>query len=99
AADLLDDSAVLVAHRRRLGDLLNAAVGPEVGSADAARRNPDDGVGGLPDSGDFALFEPEVARSVENGSLHAGGSPRPGVRISLADGARHVDHSCIDRLR
>src|SRR5581483_9907111 len=44
AADLLDDADVLVAHRGRLGDRIDAAVGPQVGPADAGRRQPDDGI-------------------------------------------------------
>src|SRR5438477_271142 len=38
AADLFDDAAVLVAHRRRLGGRVNAAVGPQVGAAHAGGR-------------------------------------------------------------
>jgi hypothetical protein len=58
-ADLFDDADVLVAHRHRLGTGL-AAVGPQVGSADAGRRQSDDGVGRLDDGGVVSLFETDV---------------------------------------
>ena len=44
SADLFDDAAVLVPHRRRLGNRLDAAVRPQVRSADACGRDADDGV-------------------------------------------------------
>src|SRR5882762_2757030 len=71
ATDLLDDAAVLVPHRGGLGDLVDAAVAPEVGPADARRGHLDDGVRRLDDPRDFALLETHIARSVQNSSSHA----------------------------
>ena len=71
AADLLDDAAVLVPHRRRLGDRLDAAIGPQVGPAHAGGRDPDDGIGRLDDLRVIALLETHVARPVENRYFHS----------------------------
>ena len=45
AADLLDDTGVLVAHRGRPVDGIDPAVGPQVRAAHAGRGEPDDRVG------------------------------------------------------
>src|SRR5207302_1220520 len=50
-ADIFDDAYVLVSHRRRPVDGLDAAVGPQVGPADTRGRETDDGVGRLLDLG------------------------------------------------
>src|SRR5947208_4192312 len=71
AADLLNDPAVLVAERCRLGQRLDAAVGPEVGPAHARGRHPDDRIRRLRDPRLFALLETHVARCIQNGSSHA----------------------------
>ena len=85
-ADLLDDADVLVAHRRVV-DGLDAAVGPQVGPADAGRGQPDDRVGRLDDLRVFALLDPDVAGGVHDDSTHdfctpsiekAGSPDRPG---------------------
>src|SRR3712207_7086295 len=47
AADLLDGADVLMAHRGRPFDRLDAAVGPEVRAAHAGEGQSDDGVGRL----------------------------------------------------
>lgn len=70
APDLLDHTAVLVAHRNGCRKCLNAAVRPQVGSADARGGQADDRVGGLNDGRLRAIFESDVARTVENSSLH-----------------------------
>jgi hypothetical protein len=70
-ADLLDDAAVLVPHRRRLGERANTAVGPQVGPADAGGRDPDDGIGWLDNLGLVALLEAHVAWNVKNSSFHS----------------------------
>src|SRR5271166_5457195 len=49
AADLFDDAAILVAHRHRRFDVVQATEGPKVRAADAGRRQADDGVGRLED--------------------------------------------------
>src|SRR5258708_6529161 len=70
AADLLDDATILVPHRRRFLHRANAAIAPQVRSADACSREADDGVRWFGDLrfGDF--FETYVAGSVKNCSAH-----------------------------
>src|SRR5206468_3069584 len=69
-ADLLDDAAVLVPHRGRLGDRVGAAVGPQVGPAHAGGRDPDDGIRRLDDGRGVALLETYITRAVEDSSSH-----------------------------
>src|SRR5437867_2145082 len=71
AADLRDDAAVLVPHRPRLIDRLNAAVGPQVGSAHAGGRKPDDSIRRLDDRRFGALLEAHVAGGVDDCSSHS----------------------------
>jgi hypothetical protein len=59
-ADLLDDADVLVSHHLVVGRL-DAAVGPQVGPADAGRRQPDDRVRLLDDLRVLTLLDPDVA--------------------------------------
>ena len=66
AADLLDDADVLVAHRRRPVDGLDAAVGPQVRPADAGRRRRMIGVGRLDDRRVVALLDADVAGGVQD---------------------------------
>src|SRR5439155_23031095 len=66
APDLLDDTAVFVSERRRRGHRLEAAIRPQVRSADAGRRDSDDGVGRLHDLRLVALLESHIARPIEN---------------------------------
>src|SRR5919206_3441233 len=70
AADLLDDADVLVAHRGRPVDRLDAAVGPEVRAAHAGDRQSDDGVGLLDDRRVGALLEAHVPGAIKNCSSH-----------------------------
>src|SRR5437773_9129353 len=70
AADLLHDAAVLVPHRFRLGDRVDAAVVPQVRPAYAGDRRPDDGVRRLDDRRGVALLEAHVTRTIENCSSH-----------------------------
>src|SRR5437879_2138161 len=70
AADLFDDAAIFMSHRRRLSDGLKAAIGPQVRPADARRRYPDDSVRRLDDRGGVALLETKIAGAVENSSSH-----------------------------
>src|SRR5271165_1929117 len=60
AADLLDDAAVLVTHRGRLGERADAAIGPQVGPANAGGRDPDDGIRRLDDRRRVALLETHI---------------------------------------
>src|SRR5207249_1653632 len=69
-ADFLDDAAVLVPHRRRLGHRADAAIGPQVRPAHTRERDSDDGIGRLNDLRGLALLEPHIARAVENSALH-----------------------------
>jgi hypothetical protein len=64
AANFFDDAAVLVAHRHRSRRRLNAAVRPQVRSADARGRQADDRVRRLDDGRLRAIFEADVARAV-----------------------------------
>src|SRR5207245_9762829 len=66
AADLLNDAAVLVTHRGRLGNRLDAAIRPLVRPADTRGRDPDDGIRRPDALRRFALFEAHVTRSVQN---------------------------------
>ena len=67
AADHDHCPAILVAHVHRRGDGVGAAVGPEVGAADAGRSEPDDDVGRLQDLWLRNVFVADVAGAVENG--------------------------------
>src|SRR5205823_12365187 len=70
AADFLDDAAILVAHRRRLGRSFATAVGPQVGAADAGRREPDEGIRRLDDRRVRTFLETQVARTVKDCAFH-----------------------------
>src|SRR5881296_1526726 len=70
AADVFDDAAVLVAHGRRTVGGADAAIRPQVGPADARRREPDDGIRRFDNFWRRALLETHVARAVENSSSH-----------------------------
>src|SRR5947208_13164027 len=70
AADLLDDAAVLVPYGGRLGDLVDAAIVPEVGPAHAGCRHPDDGIRRLQDLRVVALLEAHVPRAIQDSSSH-----------------------------
>ena len=78
AADLFDDAAIFVAHRHRLRDGVQPAIGPQVGPADAGRRQPDDGVGRLEDLRLGDLLATHVARPIKNRSQHRALSFRSG---------------------
>ena len=45
AAHLFDDAAIFMTHRHRRRDVVQSSEGPQIGSANAGRRQPDDGVG------------------------------------------------------
>src|SRR5436190_7158561 len=70
AADLLDDAAVLVAHRRRLLHHVGAAIRPQIGPADAARRETDDRIRRGDDGRVGTVLDAHVARTIENRCLH-----------------------------
>ena len=70
AADLLDDAAVFVPHRRGPVDRLQPAIRPQVRPAHAGCRDADDGVRRFFDLRRLAVLEPDVARAVENCSFH-----------------------------
>lgn len=50
--------------------VFGAAVGPEVGAADAGGGDADDGVGGLDEGGTFDVFDSDVAGGVQHDSAH-----------------------------
>src|SRR5262245_52748690 len=85
AADLLDDAAVLVPHRGRLRERVDAAVGPQIGPADASGREPDHGVRGLNDPRVGEVLEPHVPRAVENSSSHRSTPDVPPHRPGKSD--------------
>src|SRR5256886_2662026 len=68
--DVLDDATVFVPHRSRLGERLDAAVGPKVRPAHARGRQCDDGIRRLGDPRSVALLETYVARTVQNSASH-----------------------------
>src|SRR6266403_6391932 len=70
AAHLLDDAAILMPHRCRSSDGVDAAVGPKIRSAHASRSDPDDRVGRLHDRWRIAVLEANVAGAVKNSCLH-----------------------------
>src|SRR5579872_12311 len=70
APDFLNDPAVLMAHRRRIGRWTDTAVGPQVGAADARGRDPDNRIRPLNDPRRVPFLETHIARSVENSSSH-----------------------------
>lgn len=69
-ADLVDDADVLVSHAGGCGDVLDAAVGPQVGAADAGGGDADDRVGGFDDGGDVDLVDADVSGGVHDDSSH-----------------------------
>src|SRR5205823_420673 len=69
-ADLLHDADVLVAHRSRCRNRLDAAVGPQVGSAHARRCHPDNRVCRVEDLRVFTLLEAHIAGRVQDSSSH-----------------------------
>jgi hypothetical protein len=62
--DLLDNSAILVAHRRGLGRALDTSIRPQIGTAHACCGKSDDGVGGIENLGIGSLFEADIPWSV-----------------------------------
>jgi hypothetical protein len=70
SSSCVDDPGVLVAHRCRPREVLDAPVGPEVRAAHAGGRDADDRIPRLDDPGFFALVDPHVAGSVHHCSTH-----------------------------
>src|SRR3954468_19806277 len=70
AADFFNEAAVLVPHRRRPVDRLQAPVRPEVRSAHAGRGDAEHGIGRFENPGVFTLFEAHITRAVKNCSSH-----------------------------
>src|SRR4051812_1270776 len=64
ASDLFDVAAVLVPHRRTRWKRGDAAIGPEIRTADARHRQTDDRVRRVNDRWLPAVLEPDVARAV-----------------------------------
>src|SRR5205823_11413719 len=73
--DLLDDSDVLVPHRCRPGELLDAAIGPQVRAADAGRGHADDRVRRFDEPRLLALLDPHLARAVHHRPTHRRSPP------------------------
>ena len=91
-ADLLHDADALVADGRARADVVLAAVGPQVGAADAACDHLDDGVGGLLDPRVRHVLEADVAGCMDGGCTHAAILPRspapfPSLPASVRSGA------------
>lgn len=70
-ADLLDDTDVLVAHRRGLVDGIDASVVPHFRPAYSGRGQADYRVHRLLYPWMLAPLVPDVVRGVDDGSLHA----------------------------
>src|SRR5215203_1231337 len=92
-AHLLDDADVLMAHRGRLVDRLDAAVGPEVRAAHAAERQSDEGVGLLDDRRVGALLEAHVPGAIKNCSLH---DLSPFEYRDLAASSTYAGHDAVE---
>src|SRR5437868_3639442 len=73
--DLLNNAAVLVPHRSRFGNGIDASVRPQVGPAHAGGRDPDNGIRGIENLRFGTLLKAYVARPVKNSSFH--GIPPP----------------------
>src|SRR5207249_1864485 len=69
-ADLLHNAAVLMTDRPGPGDFIQAAVRPQVRSADAAGHGAHDCVRGFPDRRVGTLLKAHVARPMKNRSSH-----------------------------
>ena len=69
-ADLLDDPDTLVADGAASVDVVLTAVGPQVGAADAARSDLDDGVGGRGDRGSGDVGDLDLARGMDRRGTH-----------------------------
>ncbi len=69
-SDLLDDAAVLVTHRPRPVERFDPAVGPQVRSADAGRRQPDDRIGRFQDGRFGVVLDPHVTGGGHDGNTH-----------------------------
>jgi len=70
AADLLDDAAIFMPHRHGGVERLNAAIGPEIRSTHASRRDADHRVCGVNDGGLGHILEADVIGPVKHGSQH-----------------------------
>src|SRR5271166_340325 len=70
AANLFDNAAIFMPHRHRRRDVVQPSEGPQIGSADAGRRQPDDGVGRMEDLRLRDLLATHVTRPIENSSHH-----------------------------
>src|SRR5437588_3589677 len=70
AADLFNETAVLMPHGRGPVDRLYTSIRPQVRTADAGRGKPEHCVRWFDHLGCLAVFESNVARSVKNCSLH-----------------------------
>ena len=69
AADFFDDTDVFVTHGCVV-DVVDAAVRPEIRTADARRRQPDDRVRRADDVGVVAVFDAHVAWSMHHHATH-----------------------------
>ena len=70
-ADFDHHAAIFMAHVHGLADLVQPAIGPEIGAADAGRRKHDDGVGQVNDLGFGDLLAADVAWAIKNRSEHS----------------------------
>src|SRR5699024_3419759 len=67
--DLFDEADVLVAHQQVV-DGLDSAVGPQIGPADAGRRQPHHRVGGFDDPRVLSFGHVDLARGVHDHGTH-----------------------------
>src|SRR5438552_3913323 len=83
AANVLDNAAVLVPHRRRLGNRVNSAVWPQVRTAHASGRVPDNCIRRLQDRRHVTFFETQIAWTVEHSASH---NLSPSLSVLCFDG-------------
>jgi hypothetical protein len=70
SADLFDHAAILVTDWPRLGDVVDAAIIPEVRPAHARRRHSDDGVRRCADPRSGKLLDANISRPVNDCASH-----------------------------
>src|SRR6266511_5385875 len=99
-ADLLHDPDVLVPHRCRPDELLDAAIRPQVRAAHARRRHADDRVCRFDDPRLLALLDPHLARAVHHRPSHQRSPPTRRAyraRLDSATSAAAVTYPLVTR--
>ena len=96
AADLHDDAAIFMPHRHRRRDVVQAAEGPKIGSADAGRRQPDDRVSRIDVSSRSGTSSQRTCTgSIENSSQTSEYLPSIGLAASNAPRDQKKGRICV----